>query len=389
MSTAYWLDRSHKKSDDAFDVVVVGGGISGLATAYWLNQEDPSLKIALVEKHRMGFGATGRSAGFITCGSVEHFNRMISKHGQDRAVEIWKYAEENMNLLKTHIIGDKGGDLEFEQKGAYSLAADDSEFDELKNVANLMDSLKIPVATYSGEEIEKNVGAVNFVGGIKYLNDGAIHPIKLSERIRQKVQCEIFEQTEVHRVESLDGGMRRVLTDNGVFETAIVVYCVNGYSASLHSYFKDKIYPTRGQIMMMEPVTPFMDGPCYANFYLDYFRQTRDGALLIGGFRQLEKETEVGYSDHTTQVIQDALHDFVMNHLPILKDKKVTHRWAGVMGFSQDGEPLIGSLPQDNQVFFCGGFTGHGIGLAFHTAKSLVDLIFGRPIPDWLSAKRF
>lgn len=140
---------------------------------------------------------------------------------------------------------------------------------------------------------------------------------------------------------------------------------------------------------MVESVPMFMDGPCYANFYLDYFRQMPNGALLIGGFRQLEKATEVGYSDHVTEVIQNSLHDFVKNHLPQFKDSKVTHRWSGVMGFSRDGQPIVGALPDDSQVFFCGGYTGHGMGLAFHTGKCLVDSIFGRDIPKWLSARRF
>lgn len=140
---------------------------------------------------------------------------------------------------------------------------------------------------------------------------------------------------------------------------------------------------------MMEPVERFMHGPCYANFYLDYFRQLPTGELLIGGFRQLEKATEVGYSDHITATIQDALHDFVSEHLPQFADKKVTHRWSGVMGFSQDGQPAVGAMPEDPQVFFLGGYTGHGIGLAFHTGRCLVDLIFGREVPKWLSAKRW
>lgn len=141
--------------------------------------------------------------------------------------------------------------------------------------------------------------------------------------------------------------------------------------------------------MVLAPTRPFLEGPCYANAYLDYFRQLPDGSLLIGGFRQLQSDTEKGYSDHTTEVIQKALHDFVKKHFPMAANLPVTHRWSGVMGFSQDGEPMIGSLPTDPQVFFCAGFTGHGLGLAFHSARCLVDMIHDRPTPDWLSAKRF
>ena len=132
-----------------------------------------------------------------------------------------------------------------------------------------------------------------------------------------------------------------------------------------------------------------MEGPCYANFVLDYFRQLPTGQMIIGGFRQLQKDAEVGYSDETTDIIQEALEEFLRKHIPNVAKAKITHRWTGIMGFSVDGQPMVGALPTDNQTFFLGGFTGHGIGLAFHTAKCLGDAVFGREIPSFISAKRF
>jgi glycine/D-amino acid oxidase-like deaminating enzyme len=208
------------------------------------------------------------------------------------------------------------------------------------------------------------------------------------QEMRAKIQGDLFEGVEAYKIEDM-GGSQIVKTDSGDFETSMVVLAMNGYSTSLHPYFADKIYPTRGQCLMTEPVKRFMEGPCYANFYLDYFRQTPTGELLIGGFRQIEKATEVGYSDHTSDLIQNSLHNFVTTYLPELERAKVTHRWGGVMGFSKDGEPMVGSIPENPAIFFAGGYTGHGIGLAFNTAKILVDLIFGRSIPEWISAKRF
>lgn len=390
MSTSFWLDRSAKKPTAHYDAVIVGAGVSGLSVAYWLKKEDPSLKVAVIEKARVAYGASGRNAGFVTCGSVEHFNRLISKHGKDEAVEIWKFSETNLKLLEEHIVQGSSETLQWEKKGAYSLAAQENEFKELKNVAEIMNSLKIPVEMVDQTGVEKRLGASGFVGGIRYLDDASVHPVRLLEMMREKMAgVDIIEQTEMFGYEETSDGLRRVLTDNGTYETPMIIYALNAYSAAVHPYFADKIYPTRGQILMMEAVPRFMDGPCYANFYLDYFRQLPSGELLIGGFRQIEKETEVGYSDHTTDVIQNALRDFVHNHLPNYKDKKVTHRWGGVMGFAKDGQPLVGALPDDNQVFFCGGYTGHGMGLAFNTGKHLVDMIYGRPIPKWLSSRRF
>jgi glycine/D-amino acid oxidase-like deaminating enzyme len=389
MSTSFWLDRTKTPDTRSYDAIIVGAGITGMSIAYWLNKEDPSLKVAVIEKGRLGSGATGRNAGFITCGSVEHFNRMIGKHGKAEAIDIWKFSETNLTLLKEHIIQDDGDSMLFEHKGCYSLAAQDSEFTELKEVAKIMADIKIPTETVSSTDVEKRLGARNFVGGIKYLEDATVHPVRMLEAIARKSKATLIENTEVFGYEQTPDGNRLVKTDNGLFEAPMLIFALNGFSATLHPYFADKIYPTRGQILMMEKVPRFMDGPCYANFYLDYFRQLPSGELLIGGFRQIEKASEVGYSDHTTPGIQNALHEFVMNHLPQFRDSRVSHRWGGIMGFSSDGQPLIGALPDDNQVFFCGGYTGHGIGLAFHSGKVLVDAVFGRDIPRWISAKRF
>lgn len=389
MSTSYWLDRSPTKEKRTYDVIIVGAGISGLSTAYWINKEDPSLKVAIIEKSRLSYGASGRNAGFITCGSVEHFNRMINKHGLKQATEIWKFSETNLRLLQEEIIQDSAEALEFEKNGAYSLAAQENEFEELKEVAKIMTGLDIKTEIFDADQIRERVGAVNFVGGIKYLDDASVNPVKLVNAIYSKVNVDLIEQTEAIKIEESSEGTRILKTDNGDFEAPMILMNLNGYSANLHPYFADKIFATRAQCLMFEKVPRFMEGPCYANFYLDYFRQIPSGELLIGGFRQIEKETEVGYSDHITEPIQNALHNFVKTHLPQYKDAKVTHRWSGIMGFSKDGEPMIGSIPDDPQVFFAGGYTGHGIGLAFHTAKCLVDLVFGREIPSWISARRF
>tara|TARA_R110000868_G_scaffold132381_9_gene343356 strand:- start:8571 stop:9743 length:1173 start_codon:yes stop_codon:yes gene_type:complete len=388
VSVSYWNDRSSPTPSTA-DVVIIGGGIAGLSAAYWIGKEDPSMKIVVVEKYEIGAGATGRNAGFVTCGSVEHFNRLVEKHGKEEALQIWQFSEENMRLLKEHIVQDKAQDLLFEHKGSFSLASTDVEFKELQNSAALMKTMDISVETIQEAEIKSRLGAEGFVGGIKYVEDGSVHPIKLLEAIRSKLGSNITvcEHHEVHAIEASGDG-KRVRTSKGSIDCSLVVYATNGYSPLLNKFFDDKIFPTRGQILATQAVPRFMEGPCYANFVLDYFRQLPTGEMVIGGFRQLQKDVEKGYSDEASDVIQQALEEFLHKHIPAVRKAKITHRWSGIMGFSVDGQPMVGALPTDDQLFFVGGFTAHGLGLAFHSGKVLADGLFGREIPKFISARR-
>ncbi|MCO4792764.1 MAG: FAD-binding oxidoreductase [Bacteriovoracaceae bacterium] len=392
MSISLWLDRSDKKVITK-DIVIIGGGIAGMSAAYWLQKEDPTLDIALVEKNELGFGATGRNAGFITCGSVEHFNRLVGKHGEKEALDIWKFSEDNLKFLREEIIQDSGEGILFEQKGSFSLASTDNEFAELKESASLMDRLGINVETVEENEIESRLGGAGFVGGIKYKEDASVHPIKMLHKIKDRIEqsnskVQFMENAEVFAIESVNGN-KLVKTNKVYIEAPMVVFATNGYSPLLEDFFEDKIFPTRGQILATEPVPRFMEGPCYANFVLDYFRQLPTGEMVIGGFRQLQKDVEKGYSDETSDSIQEALEKFLHDHVPPVRKAKITHRWSGIMGFSVDGQPMVGALPTDPQLYFLGGFTAHGLGLAFHSGKVLADSLFERPIPEFITAKRF
>ncbi|MBK26761.1 MAG: FAD-dependent oxidoreductase [Halobacteriovorax sp.] len=391
MSVSYWQDSGFGKKVTK-DVVIIGGGFAGLSTAYWMQKEDPSMKIALVEKYEIGDGASGRNAGFITCGSVEHFNRLVEKHGREEAASIWGFSETNLNLLKENIICDDEEDYLFEHNGSFSLASTETEFKELQASAELMNSFDINVERVVAEDIKKRLGAEGFVGGIKYVDDATVHPLKMLQGIRKKIEqtgdsVEFFEHHEVAKIET-ENGNKLVYTKKNRIEAPVVVYATNGYSPLVNDFFADKIFPTRGQILMTESVPKFMEAACYANFVLDYFRQLPTGEMLIGGFRQLQKDVETGYSDQTTDTIQSALEEFLQTHIPAVRKAKITHRWSGIMGFSVDGQPMVGALPTDPQLYFVGGFTAHGVGLAFNSGKTLVDAMFGRKVPDWISAKR-
>jgi glycine/D-amino acid oxidase-like deaminating enzyme len=370
-----------------YDIVIVGGGIAGLSAAYWLQKENPALKVALLEKHQIGFGASGRNAGFVTCGSTEHFIALEKKFGLEKAVEIWKYSEENRELLLEHVIEGAFHEVDFFQSGSCTVAPSEEHWRMYQKTARTMRAAGIDVYEMSEQEMARDYGVNGFVGGIQYSGDGYIHPVKLLRRLRQKLKCDTHENTEVFALRE-EHGHQQLLTNQGQFHAQKIILTLNAYLPLVLQDFSRWIQPGRGQILVTEPLPPFVKGPCYLTKHLCYFRQLPTGHLLIGGFRNLATEQENTYADETTAVIQDALYDFVRQHFKYGPQAKIAYQWSGIMGFSPDGQMLIGSLPQNKNIHLMAGCSGHGMGLSFRAARTLVEGIFGKPVPSHLQLSR-
>ena len=385
MSVSYWQDNSRQTADTAFDVVIIGAGISGAASAYWL--KDSGLRVAVVEKGDVCAGASGRNAGFITCGSVEHFSRQAATHGEEKALDLWRMSQENLTLIEEHLVAD-GLACDYRRAGTYSLAGSPHEMDVLRATAGELQGHGVRVEVVDESHVQDALGARGFYGGVLYQDDGEVHPVKLVRGMLDRSGATVFPHHSVWEITSSGDGVE-IKTQNRTFSAAIAIMATNGYSAQLHPWFEGKIYPTRGQIIVTEPVAPFMSAPCYCNFVLDYFRQLPDGRVLIGGFRQLGREEEKGTNDHIHPEIHQALEDFLNTHFAALEGVKITHRWAGTMGFSQDSLPMIGSLPAQPNIYFVGGYTGHGIGWGFKAGQLLARLVLHGETPPHISARRF
>lgn len=388
MSISYWLDQSPRFEKKTYDFVIVGGGIAGLSVAYWLQRENPRLKIALIEKHRMGFGASGRNAGFVTCGSLEHFLKLQSQFGLEKALEIWKFSEENHRLLLEHLIEDQGASLDYRRTGSCTVAPSESHWAKYRSAVSLLGAHHLDFAELEPSTLEVDYGIRGFSGGVLYKGDGFVHPIKLLERLRSKLDVDFYEGTEVFQVVNRQS-IQEIKTDQGIFEAPQVILTLNAYLPLILKEFKKYLSPHRGQILMTEPLPDFVKGPCYLTKYLCYFRQLPTGHLLVGGFRNAAAESESTLEDRTTEEIQEALWKFIQDHFKHGKKIRVAYQWSGIMGFTTDQQMMLGPSPENKNIHVMAGCSGHGMGLSFHAAQRLVDSLFGGPLPPHLDARRF
>jgi len=161
-----------------------------------------------------------------------------------------------------------------------------------------------------------------------------------------------------------------VRTERARVRAGAVVVCVNAYSQHLVPL---RVKPVRGQMLATAPVARrVFERPAYANRGYRYWRQRADGSLLVGGWRDTAADEEVGEEERTTPRIQQQLDAFLRERCA---DAKVTHRWAGTMGFSHDALPYVGAL--DSGAFVNAGFTGHGMAFATATGELVADLLRG------------
>ncbi len=395
MTLSYWLDPAANISSDdladgnLFDVIIIGAGIAGLSTAFWLEQKDPQLKIVVIDQGGLGNGASGRNAGFITCGSAEHFYKLTVQFGLKKATEIWKFSELNRELLRTHIFGDDFNSVDFVPTGSCTVAATDSDWSRYQELAQTMLSAGIAVSLIDEKYLQQNYAVRNFAGAIQYAHDGVVHPLKLLKKIKSKLNNTkfIFNSKIISWSDQSGTCTIQLATHN--ISASKLIFCLNGFTENLLPEIKHLVKPQRGQIILTEPLKKFIHAPCYLTQHLCYFRQLATGELLVGGFRNHDLEAENTNLDQVTDKIQQALEDFTKSYFKELVQVKINYRWSGIMGFTPDNQMIIGKLPEKQNAYTMAGCSGHGMGLSFHAARVLIDSIYDGKIPEHLDIQRF
>jgi gamma-glutamylputrescine oxidase len=357
-----WLDGvsrtySPLDRDVTVDVAVVGAGIAGIATAYFL--ASAGAKVVVLEARGIAEAASGRNAGFLLAGVAENFVAASRRYGERNALRIWRFTKRTQALARS-LVAEHGIDCSLRWNGSDQIAGDDDEWREIEESARRLSSEGVAVSIDPAAR------------SATYADDGELHPVRW---VRGLAAAAVKKGARIHestRVDAVAPGEAR--TAAGVVRADAIVLCTNAYTAHLAT---SRVRPVRGQILATAPAPPAFARPAYANRGYQYWRQTSDGRVLVGGWRDTAVDAEVGEEERTTDVIQKHLEAFLHEHG--IKTP-VTHRWAGTMGFSHDALPYVGRNAQG--VFVCGGFTGHGMAFGPASAELVAALVRGATHPD-------
>jgi glycine/D-amino acid oxidase-like deaminating enzyme len=168
-----------------------------------------------------------------------------------------------------------------------------------------------------------------------------------------------------------------------------VVIATDGYTNGLVPELDRRIRATRGQVLVTEPLPELLfDRPHYARYGLDYWQQTPDRRLVIGGCRDASLEEEWSAEEEVTSPVQEGVEAFVRRLLGTLP--AVTHRWAGIWGATEDELPLAGALPAQERIWVAAGYSGHGNVLGLACGELVARALLGDrdPLLDLLDPAR-
>ena len=364
MTTSLWHEAAGPRwaplpGDAEADVCIVGAGIAGLSLALALARDGAS--VIVVESQRIGAGASGRNAGFVLAGVAENFVAACRRYGDERAARLWRFTVTNRTLLRA-LIERHGIACEARWNGSLQVAASDEEWAEVHESVRLLGAHGV-----RGSLLEDDRAAL-------YADDGELHPVRLLHGLAGAAAvlgARIYEDTRATAVTQ-----DAVTTDAGTVRAGAVVVCAGAWTEGVAA--SSRVVPIRGQMLATAPLgRRVFERPVYADRGYRYWRQTADGRVVVGGWRFLAFDEEVGDSDETTPAIQAALEGFLREHGI---EAPVTHRWAGTMEFSHDGLPYLGR--RADGVWVGGGFTGHGNGFAYAAAELVCSLVRSGSHPD-------
>jgi len=340
-------------------VVGLGGsGLSAIGEALAAGRSVVGIDAATV-----GGGAAGRNGGFLLAGMAPFFHNLVDQIGPERAADLYRLTLDELERIASET-PDHVNLL-----GSLRIAASEEELLDCARQFEAMRSADLPVESYEGPEGE----------GLLFPRDGSVQPLARCRELAQRAiarGARLFQHSPA--VEIAPGW---VATPHGRIEAKAILVAVDGGLEALLPELAESrgVRTARLQMLATEPLrhTRF-SRPVYTRWGLDYFQQTGDGRLALGGFRDLGGDAEWTIEPGPHPTVQEHLERYLREELGI--DTPITHRWAGSISFTDDGLPVLGEVRPG--IWACGGYSGTGNVVGALCGRLAARLALGLPAPE-------
>jgi gamma-glutamylputrescine oxidase len=377
-TTPYWLDtpysaRSPAKGNLEVDACVIGGGVGGLSCARRLAQN--GIETVLLEAGSVAGGASGRNGGFLIAGTAIFHNDARERLGPERARAMYAStlaAQEEIFELAAELNAGEA----LRRVGLLRLATSKEEAEHVRAHAAALHEDGFPGEVIERDELPEALRRSGQMGCLTD-HDGALHPVRWYRMLAAAAEAagaRIFENSRVNTPVPAPGE-GAVAVDGGTVRARHVVVAADGALPGLVPEYAGHVRARRLHMVATEPVPPTVERMVYARWGYEYLQQRPDGRILAGGFSDLDGEGSYTDSDDGNPVIWERVERYLREELGAAA--RVTHRWVGVVGYSDDLLPYVGEVPGRAGVYVTGGYSGVGNVPGFMCGRDLADTIAG------------
>ncbi len=364
------------------DVAIIGGGYTGLWTAYYLSQQCPDLKIAILEAEVFGFGASGRNGGW--CMGTSHDVEALLSRAPTQATGLRLARAMQATVDEIARIADQEQiDCHLKKGGSLTVATNAFQVDQLQASLKHLHRIGFSESDYrwlDASESQARVGTVNNFGALFTPHCAAIQPARLARGLAHRLQARGVYCLESTRVSRFTSGLLE--TNRGVLRADNILRATEGFTPSIEG-LKRAVLPIYSMMVATEPLPASVwdeIGLAQRETFGDsrrvviYGQRTADDRIAFGGrggyyFGSKIKSVIPG-NDPGFDMIAQTLRGL----FPVLTDFEVTHRWGGPLGVNRHWRPSVTFDPKTG-IGSAGGYVGEGVAATNLAARILVDLV--------------
>lgn len=361
--------------DDA-DVVIIGSGIVGLSAALHLKQQQPGLKVTVLERGFLPSGASTKNAGFACFGSLSEQISFLKRSSEEEVLKLVDYKWRGLQRLRENL-GD--ANIDYLEYGGYELFMDNEPeaaleaLDHLTYFNNLLKQVVGKADIYAVADAKIAEFGFNKVSRMIYNPyEGQIHTGKMMRALLSKVYNAgvlILNNCAVNTINN-DAGHIRIHTSQGDFKAAKVILATNAFAAQLYPDLE--VIPGRGQVLVTKPILGLkVKGTFHFNDGYYYFRNI-DDRVLFGGGRNIDFKKEQTWDFGHTEEVKTQLIAYLNEIILPGQNAEIDYWWSGIMGFGEDISPIIEEV-QPN-VFCAVRCNGMGVAMGSLVGEEVAKL---------------
>jgi glycine/D-amino acid oxidase-like deaminating enzyme len=362
------------------DIVIIGGGYTGLSSAYNIQRKFPEKKIVLLEGACCGYGASGRNGGFLVATDLLHdYDINDPQLLQDR-IEVSFYGLKQVK----QVIADYGVDCDFQENGMLQVAFSDNQAKQLETYHQNLKSIGLQSTFLQGRDLKDEIISPRVVAGQKTPHGAVINPAKLAREMKRVVEqlgVEVRERSVVTRI--TPGRVNLVDTELGEIRAPILVLGLNAYGHKL-GLFKNRIIPMCTYIVATETLSPAQwdsigwknrQGLSDGRVAFNYSVPTLDGRIVIGG-SGLVHYAKDSLSSGNEKTITPGIKKDLFTTFPQLQGLKFEHAWGGTTAVTVGRTPSVGLLKGHQNIYYAGGYN-EGVPTAQTAGRIIAGLMAG------------